>query len=78
MVKRGLRLVEHPAGSGYTCSCVYDGKELGFGDMRKTFYNQDRYVFKFEFKPLRPECMVSVKDVHFAVQVIENPLLNGL
>ena len=76
--KKGLRLVEHSSGSGYSCSRVYDGENLGFEDMRTTFCNQDKYVFKFEFKPLKPECAVSVKDIHFAVHVLENPLPNDL
>jgi hypothetical protein len=74
--KKGLRLVEHSSGSGYSCSCVYDENKLGFEDMGETFYNQERYVFKFEFKPLKPSVVAYVKDVHLSVQVVENPLLN--
>jgi len=74
--KKGLELVEHSSESGYSCSCVYDENELGFEDIWKTFYNQDQYVFKFEFKPLKPSVAAYVKDVHLSVQVVENPLLN--
>jgi hypothetical protein len=76
--KRGLRLVEHSSGRGYSCSCVYDEKGLGFENMWKTFYNQDSYALRFEFKPLKPAGTVSVKDIHFAVQVVESPLLNEI
>jgi hypothetical protein len=74
--EQGLNLVENPSKkNGYTCSCGYDGKQLGFEDPWKRFYNQDRYVFTFEFKPLKQAVMVCVKDVYLFVQLVENPLL---
>jgi hypothetical protein len=74
--KKGLRLVEHSSKSGYSCSCVYDEKEMGFENTREVFCNQDRYIFKFEFKSLKPEYTASVKDIMFVVEVVENPLPN--
>ena len=76
--KRGLTLVEHSSSFGYDCSQVYSEEELGFYNMEKTFHDQTLYVFKFEFKPLTPLGTVRVKDIHFSVCVIENPLLNEI
>lgn len=76
--KRGLTLVEHPLGRGYCCSQVYTEKELGFYNMDKTFHDQSQYVFKFEFKSVVPSSTVKVKDIHFSVCVIENPLLSEI
>jgi hypothetical protein len=76
--KKGLTLVEHPLSDGYSCSQVYSEEELGFFNMEKTFRDQEHYVFKFEFKSLTPMGMAGVKDIHFSVVVIENPLLNEI
>jgi hypothetical protein len=76
--KKGLRLVENSSGSGYSCSCVYDENKLGFEDIWKAFYNQERYVFKFEFRPLKSSDVAYVKDVYLSVQVVENPLLSEI
>jgi hypothetical protein len=74
--EKGLNLVENPSEeNGYTCSCGYNEKELGFEDPWKRFYNQDRYIFRFEFKPLKQSVMACVKDVYLFVQLVENPLL---
>jgi hypothetical protein len=76
--KRGLTLVEHPSSFEYDCSQAYSEEELGFYNMEKTFHDQTHYVFRFEFKPLTPLGTVGVKDIHFSVRVIENPLLNEI
>jgi hypothetical protein len=74
--EKGLNLVENPSEENcYNCSCVYDWKELGFEDPWKRFYNQERYIFKFEFKPLNHLVSAFVKDIHLFVQLVENPLL---
>ena len=76
--RKGMTLVEHPSGYGYSCSQVYSADELGFFNMEKTFRDQKNYVFKFEFKSLTSNGWARVKDVHFSVFVIENPLLNEI
>jgi hypothetical protein len=76
--KEGVTLVEQPAGFGYSCSQVYSEDELGFFNMEKTFHDQKCYVFKFEYKALSSSGWVKVKDIHFSIFVIENPLLNEI
>jgi hypothetical protein len=76
--RKGMTLVEHPSGYGYSCSQVYSADELGFFNMEKTFRDQKNYVFKFEFKSLTSNGWARVKDVHFSVFVIENLLLNEI
>jgi hypothetical protein len=76
--KKGVTLSEHPSGCGYSCSQVYSEEELGFFNMEKTFRDQKHFAFKFEFKSLIPSGWARVKDIHFAVCVIENPLLSEI
>jgi hypothetical protein len=76
--KKGITLAENQSGFGYSCSQVYGADELGFFNMEKTFRDQKCYVFRFEFKSLTSSGWVKVKDIHFLVSVIENPLLNVL
>lgn len=76
--KKGLTLVEHPSIGSYSCSQVYSEEQLGFYNMEKKFHDQEHYVFNFEFKPLSPFGMVRVKDIHFMVYLVENPLLHEI
>jgi hypothetical protein len=72
----GKTLFVHPSGLDYSTSQVYSEEELGFFNMEKTFHDQKCYVFKFEFMSLASSGWAKVKDIHFLVWVIENPLLN--
>jgi hypothetical protein len=74
----GKTLLAHPSGIDYSTSQVYSEKELGFFNMEKTFRDEKHYVFKFKFKPLGSSGWAKVKDIHFLVCVIENPLLNEI
>jgi hypothetical protein len=74
--KKGLELVEHSDGSGYSCSHVYSEGDLGFRPMVGVFRGKDRYVFKFQFRAIEQNFVAHVKDVWLHVQVVENPLLN--
>lgn len=74
--KKGLTLVDHPSGSSYSCSQVYREEELGFYNMEKDFHDQEHYVFKFEFKTLNSLEVARVKDIHFLIHVVENPLFS--
>jgi hypothetical protein len=76
--EEGATLAEHLSGFGYSCSQVYSEDELGFFNMEKTFRDQQCYVFKFEFRSLASSGWVKVKDIHFLLLVIENPLLNEI
>jgi hypothetical protein len=71
----GKTLLVHPSGLDYSTSQAYSEKELGFFNMEKTFRDKKNYVFKFKFKPLVASGWAKVKDIHFLVWVIENPLL---
>jgi len=74
----GKTLFVHPSGLDYSTTQVYSEKELGFFNMEKTFRDKKHYVFKFKFKPLFSSGWAKVKDIHFLVWVIENPLLNEI
>ena len=74
----GKTLFVNPSGLDYSTSQVYSEEELGFFNMEKTFHDQKCYVFKFEFMSLGSSGWAKVKDIHFLVWVIENPLLNEL
>jgi hypothetical protein len=74
--KKGLELVEHPDGSGYSCSHVYREEDLGFRPMAGMFRGKDKYVFKVQFRATEQNFVACMKDVWLYVQVVENPLLS--
>lgn len=76
--KKGLELVEHSAGKSYTCSHVYSEGDLGFQSTDGMFHGKDSYVFRFQFRSAEPCFGVEVRDIHFYIQVVENPLLDDV
>ena len=72
---KGLRLVEKSPSKEYSFSHFYDKGEMGLKQYEAMLRGKDRYVFRFQFRPLNSFGRVSVKNVRMFIEVIDSPVI---
>jgi hypothetical protein len=70
-------LVEKSPSKEYSFSHLYDKGELGLKQFEATLRGKDRYVFRFQFRPLNSFGRVNVKNIRMFIEVIDSPVIDG-
>jgi hypothetical protein len=72
---RGSRLVEKSSSGEYSLSHLYSAGELGLKRFEVMLRGKDKYIFRFQFRPLDAFGRGYVKNINMFIDLIESPFI---